>query len=419
MNSGNWYNFATEAYRAGSYDEALECFKNVSRDWPEHDIGKAKALVGKKFFESALFYADAAVEEFAFNPEAWQVLGLALERLGRFEEARDAYDKALELNPDTNPSYYQNTAYIREMLGDYEGAKVGYQTCASLFPSHIFARLCLGMCQMRLGEWDAGLANYEFRLALYRPLPTNGKPIWNGEEIAGRRLAIYAEQGLGDTIQFLPLAKQIRTVWEPSEIVLYVQDELVRLTRLLYPGFTVSTVGSYYPHDLHVSVMSLFRIFLERGLNPFVLRPAIPCRDGDIGICWKGNHGHLQDHWRSAKLDDFRPISDVFKSVSLQHGAEAEATQAGLRIIPKGDLLDLMKGMINLRAVVTVDTAVAHLAGSMGIPTAILITPNPDWRWSTSGDTTPWYQSVRLFRQEKWGDWSGPVAKAKEWLESL
>lgn len=298
------------------------------------------------------------------------------------------------------------------------------------------------LCRM---DFEAGWAAYEWRWRwpefpeVHRAL---GLPAWQGEPLAGKRIYVWGEQGLGDSMQFAPLAAQLPALG--AEVVLEVPASLVRLLAHSFPGVhVVPRPGSPEllsfdgPLDYVVPLMSLpLRLGLRPQALPLArayLRPPEgrapaglenPRTEGSprVGLVWAGQPRHANDHRRSLPASALTALLqvDTVHWFSLTVGAR-QADIAGrddiVDLAPAlGDFADTAHAAEALDLVITVDTAVAHLAGAMGKAVWLLLPKVGDWRWGRSGTTTPWYPATRLFRQSRLGDWSDVVAEVAQAL---
>jgi hypothetical protein len=268
-------------------------------------------------------------------------------------------------------------------------------------------------------------------------------PRWQGEPLVNKSLLIHAEQGYGDTIQFLrfvPLLVQMG-----GNIILEVQDgSLLSLARSLGCNGTVITRNDHAPEaDLQIPLMSIpgvLKTTLETlpGYVPYLFadherrtywQRTIGSRQGlRIGICWKGRNEHVNDRFRSCPLPALIPLLRLpeIQWFSLQFGPGKEELRASAADLPLIDLTDSSTDfhdtaalMAEIDLVITVDTAVAHLAGATGRPTWLLLPFAPDWRWGLATDMTPWYPAMKLFRQEKPGDWLGVAEQVAHALTAM
>ena len=237
-------------------------------------------------------------------------------------------------------------------------------------------------------------------------------------------LLAYSEQGQGDAIQFaryLPLAAQ-----RCDRLIVQCQPSLKRLISRIEGVSEVVTHGEAPEHDKHIAFMSFPYVFgttLETVPKPADFRiprwPASADRPLHVGLVWSGQPGLSLDIDRSAPVNAFAPLLDV-SSVAfagLQKGPRWGEYQTLTALEDRDDWLDTAEVIASLDLVISVDTAVAHLAGSLGVETWLLLPTHPEWRWPRGSDTTPWYPTHRLYRRKHTRDWPGVIARVKADLE--
>ena len=403
-----------------------------------------------------------ALDTLAPLPDAAHTLrGTALAALGRAAEAVDAFTLALEADPADaeaalnlgnahadlgapelaercirqaialQPGLAEAHASLGHLLGEtgrVREAVAAAEAAIALRPDFALAHWNAGVALLLGGEWKAGWERYEWRKRHFadsfnRP----ATPEWAGEPLHGRTILVLAEQGMGDTIQFsryLPLlvAKGARAAVECA-------DSLATLLSGI-PGIATHPRGAMPAHDCWVDQMSLPRLF---GTTPeTVPLPAMLTQSGGgwdralpaglrVGLVWAGNPLHSNDHRRSIDPAVLAPILGTpgCTFVSLQTGPQAGALAGVLDL--SAQLADwqataALLGALDL--VVSVDTAVAHLAGTLGVPTWLMLPHAPDWRWMLGRDDTPWYSAMRLFRQDRPGDWTCVVQRVANALSA-
>ncbi|MGE0387129.1 MAG: FkbM family methyltransferase [Gammaproteobacteria bacterium] len=390
-----WNTLGVVQQRQGELDAAarsLERALALRPDFADAHCNLASVLLARDRWEEAADRCRKALRAAPAHAAASYNLGNALRDAGRLDEALQAYDRALELDPAN-----ANARYNR------------------------------GLTLLLAGRLAEGWRDYAFRFRKQdEPLPEPPQPHWDGAIRPRHTLAVHVEQGLGDAIQFLRYLPAARE--RVGRLVLVCPPELARLCAYGVAGIDeVSPCGAPVEADLHLPLLALGALFspdLERipRTTPYVtvdealrerfaaLLPAGP--ELRIGIAWAGNPAHRNDRNRSCRLEDFAPIAALpaVRLVSLQKGpAAAQIAQARLEVMDAGallgDLADTAALIANLDLVISVDSAVAHLAGALGKPAWVMIPPVPDWRWMLDREDSPWYPQMRLFRGREPGRW--------------
>ena len=433
---------ALERYReaAGSYQHALE----LQPDFAEacNNLGTALCELGRP--AEALASCQRALELKPGMPGVHANIGSALRDLQRPEEALAQYELALREAPAEadNHCHRGNALFDLKLLPQ---AIASYERAIELAPAHARAHFNKGLCLLLSGNLAQGLPLYEWRRELpgaSRSLPAG--PSWRGaEELGGKTLFIYADQALGDTVQFCRYAKLAAE--RGARVVLAVQPQLRELLGGLSPDIRViaqaEDPGRY---DYHCALASLPLAFATTLADVPAAVPylyADPQRAarwhehiGDagfrIGITWQGSRNRI-DVGRSVPLEFFVPLAGIpgVRLISLQKGEAVEQLR-GSRPAPLellGDdfdagpqaFLDSAAVMSHLDLLITCDTALAHLAGALGRPTWVALKQVPDWRWLLDREDSPWYPSMRLFRQSQRGDWDGVFAVIHDRLARL
>lgn len=385
----------------------------------------------------AVHLARQALEACGDQAALWGTLGGALWALGELEEAARAHRRAGELEPE-NIGHCANLATVLTALGDGDAALQALAQALAQAPEEPRLRTNRAMALLGAGDFARGFVEHEHRLRRpgVRPLPG---PSWTGEPLSGT-LLVVAEQGFGDAIQwarFLP-----RLQGRADRVVVAVHPRLHQLFSAL-PGVDGvvdrrAAMAGELPEGTAgvVALMSLPAVLGEDGSTLAQELPlwTVPTdqlaawreRLGPglaVALAWSGNPTYPMDHLRSAPLSALRPLGALpglrLVAVQKQHGRASLGTPrapAGLLDLgPELDtgpdaFVDTMAVMAAAGLVLTTDTATAHLAGSLGCETWLLLSRPADWRWPTSGQICPWYPTMRIFRQHRAGDWGGVVA---------
>jgi tetratricopeptide (TPR) repeat protein len=417
------------------------------------------------------------LDRHAGDPVATGYLGAIATRLRRFDEAEPLLRRAIEMAPDA-PEFHNNLGMLHQMRADFTAAAAAYRRALELAPGYAPAHNNLGLSLQELGlvadailsfraalryspefaeaHWnlalallatgafEEGLAEQEWRLKMaqhrdWRALRQQF-PEWNGEPLQDKRFLILAEQGMGDMIQFVRYAEDLAA--RGATVVVEAPPALADLLRGA-PGVAavVPGAGPYPQCDYQAPVMSLpFRCGTR--LETIPARPqylgADPLRlarwrellgekkKPRVGVAWAGNPDHVRDGFRSMPLAALQPLLSIhgIEWIGLQKGPAA----AQMAALPpecvlrdmggySRDFADLAALISELDLVITVDTAVVHVAGALGRPTLLMLDTGHDWRWLQKRSDTPWYPSVQLIRQAARGDWRSAVDAAAVELE--
>jgi len=433
----------------GRSEIAEKCFTLAIRSDPSYAV--AHNNLGTVLLDSGRFQeAEAHFQEAVGLKEdyllAWNNLGNALAGQGKFHEAKQIYRLVIAQDPAI-PEVHFNLASALAYENRFAESIRGYDEAIRLRPEYSEARLNRALILLQRGELEEGWKEYEWRFQvrdprrLYVP-PAPDTPRWDGGDPRGRKLLVRAEQGYGDSFQF---ARYLPLLAERGATVLFeCPKEVIALFRG-FPGVeTLAEFGTPLPAcDAYVQLLSLPHILGTRAVgdipwsgpylhaDPAIVERLDPFFDGgscNVGIVWGGNPLHKNDHNRSCRLAEFLPLFDVpgVRVYSLQKGKPA----AELSSLPPGCALSDLQGELadfsvtaaaiaHLDLLIAVDTSVAHLAGAMGKPVWLLLPYRSDWRWLTDRGDSPWYPSMRLFRQKSHGDWAGVVNEVALSLRAL
>jgi tetratricopeptide (TPR) repeat protein len=433
---------ALAAHRAGKLADAERGYADILKAQPRH-FDALHMLGVLRLQQKRLRDAFALISEALLvnprSPDALYNLGLALDGLGAYEDALDRYDRALALRPDL-VGVLTSRANTLLSLGRYEDAIASCQRALALKPDHANAHLNESLARLALGDFAGGWPKYEWRLG-GRP-SAFAQPQWRGDvAFAGRTILLHAEQGLGDTIQFLRYLPAV--VARDAQVVLRIQPEIAPLVPSDAAVQVVPDTQPLPPFDLHCPLPSLplaFATTLETIPAPVpYLRT-----DGEraaawasrlagdkrlrVGLTWTGNPGHPRDRHRSMRFGSLMPLLGLpnvvcvglYKDVRPE---DADMLTAEHRLMPVGEAFADFAGVAavisRLDLVISVDTSIAHLAGALGKPVWIMLPFAADWRWLTGREDSPWYPTARLFRQPRHGDWDSVIARIRAELAAL
>jgi Flp pilus assembly protein TadD len=437
------------AHQTGHHEAAVEMIRqaiaNNSREPSFYShLGLALQALGR-MDEAAAQYRQALKLHPNFA-EAHNNLGNVLKAQGELDQAVRSYERALALHPDYVDAH-SNLGLSLQLLGRFDEAAARYARAIALNPEYAHARWNQALLQLLRGDLATGLRNYEWRWQSANKPRNLKQPQWRGESLHGARILLDVEQGLGDTLQFLRYLPMVQAAG--GSVLLGAPANLRRLVAEL-PGLAyLGTSGEPLPEfEWHCPLMSLPLAFGTTLATipaqvPYLTVPADaqrkaaalpwPAHGLRVGIVWAGSPTHLGDRLRSIPFALLEPLLHVegVHFFSLQLGPEAAqlaTTQSAITgvaldltdLAPAiADLADTAALMQQLDLVIAVDTAVVHLAGALGRPVWGMLPFSPDWRWLLDREDSPWYPTLRLFRQPRFGDWPSVVEAVRAALEEM
>ncbi len=421
-----------------------------ARSWP-HDA----------FASSAIVAADAGHLS-PGDPDALIKRGVALCDLGKFDNAIDLFTRAHRLQPNLAEPLF-NIGMSQFLMGKTDEAIVHYERALELRSDYPELRRNLGYALLCRGDYDRGWQEHEWRLKCDQYIDSGiNRTFWTGDDLAGRRILLHAEQGFGDALQFIRFVPQVKA--RGGQVVVRCATRLLRVIARC-AGVDMAVDGSSYepPCDIDAPLMSLPALFrttldtlparvpylaidrahvdhwrnelaqaiaADHAAHPADHGPAEaggPARPFLIGIAWQGNPAQRTDQWRSFPLAQLVPLAALprVRLVNLQtdHGLDQVAPLAGRMSLIEltgrrgRDFMETAAILSHLDLVITADTAIAHLAGGLGLRVWVARCAIGDWRWLHGRDDSPWYPTMRLFRQTTLGDWDGVFQRMAQELE--
>jgi tetratricopeptide (TPR) repeat protein len=424
----------------GRFEEAVACLDVCDNVLPNHAPtlqARARALLGLKKYEPSLADSLRANTLRPGDADTLNNIGACLQSLGRAEEALVWFDRALERLPDSI-EILNNKASVFGQLQRFDEALALFDQIRAAHPPNAMTEWHLALLKMLLGDFEAGWAGREARWTMpdAAPYPKFSQPMWLGREsIQGKTILLHVDEGLGDTIQFIRYAPMVAA--RGARVILAVERPLVALLSQL-PGVSQCLAFSdeLPAFDMHCPIGSLPMVFGTRLDNIPAETSYLPSPDAAriqawderlgphdrlrVGLVWSGNPNHRNDHHRSTSLRVLSRILDVDATfVSLQKDprvpdkAELDKTDIIDWTAEFKDLADTAALVMCLDLVITVDTSVAHLAAALGRPTWILLPWTPDYRWLLGRDDSPWYPTVRLFRQSETRDYASVIDRLR------
>jgi len=432
-----------------SYHHNLGLSLATAERWPEAEAAfRRVAALGGLNFDTRLalggvlikqdkpgeaeIFLRAAVDEQPQSYTAHTQLAMALEEQGKIAEAESHYRRALTF--DEAPTLYFNLGNVLKDQHRVDEALAAYDRAIEMRPRFAEAHVHAAFALLLKGDYPLAWREYEWRWAVpafagfAREFP---RPVWDGGPLHGRTLLLHAEQGFGDTLQFARYAGVAARMG--ARVVLECQPALVRLMRSAAGVDAVVAFGEPLPpFDFHAPLLSAPRLLgttlktVPRNVPYLAAEPALvgkwrkrlAGRPGlKVGIAWRGTAERRGNPARACPLAAFAPLIDNprLRLFSLQKELPAEDRPLPEAITDLGpelaDFADTAAAIAALDVVVSIDTAVAHLAGALGQPTLLMLSTAGDWRWLTKRTTSPWYPSIRVFRQGRPGDWPGVLKK--------
>jgi tetratricopeptide (TPR) repeat protein len=446
------YQTAGEVFhRQKNLTTAIECYQQALRIQPS--VESYNKLGGLYYAQNQLEAAkDCCQQVLRLQPQqadAYYNLGVILQKQEQFETAFDCYQQAVRLHPG-HIEAINNQGVILALQNQLTAAFQYFQQALRIQPTFANAHLYAGLVLLKTGHFTKGWQEYEWRLMEYRRRNELSfkQPQWDGTPLAGRRLLVHWEQGFGDMLQFiryLPFLKDGTVILAcRSPLATLCQsaagiDELVRVEELKELPQTV--------FEVWLPILSLPRMFATTldtipAAIPYLQPEAAKVANWrhrfdpqllNIGIAWAGDPSHPNDRNRSCALTHFASLASLpnVAFFSLQKGkAASQPVPVGLALTSLAeeltDFSDTAAVIAGLDLVIAVDTAVVHLAGALGKPVWVLLPCVAEWRWLTDREESPWYPTMRLFRQPQRGDWESvfvqvvkELARLREFLQAV
>jgi tetratricopeptide (TPR) repeat protein len=433
-----WCNLGNALQMLGGAREATRCYERTLALSPstvaaQHNLGNAWMAQRNFVKAEECFRRTLAADD--KRAEHHNSLGNALVQQQKNVEAEACYRKALDLDPACSAAH-TNLANVLLRGSDRDEMIRHYERALDLDPTSAGGHYNLALAYLRQGRYREGWVHHEYRWD-FRELKLHRKklaaPQWKGEPLHGETILLHAEQGLGDTLQFVRYAPLVAE--RGGRVIIEVQPRLARLLRSL-PGVTqVVSRGDPLPEFAwHCPLMSLPLAF-GTAIDtiplpiPYVQPEATETAEAlhrwggeglRVGVVWAGNPQHRSDEQRSMPLRALLPLADVPGThwISLQKGPACMQMGPLARQFPLQDASSACRDFAETAAlaatldlVISVDTSVAHLAGTMGLPVWVALPRLADWRWMDESEGCPWYPTARLFRQTADGDWTAPVQR--------
>lgn len=437
------FTLASERHRNGEIDDAVRGYikalvLNPGSADVYNNLGVALRSQGKLQAAIACYQRSLALRP--NHSDVYSNLGNALRELGHFNEAAANHQQAVHLMPDSAQAIY-NLGLVQRDLGHLDEALACFDKALEIDPEFVYCHWDRSLALLLRGDFKEGFAEYDWRWKLpHNPPRGYSQPLWDGDALDGRTILVHQEQGLGDMIQFVRYLALVKE--RGGTVVVECQPELARLMSTVPGADKVVIRGSGAPpFDVYVPLLSLPKIFGSTMEDipdrvPYLAPPELhnvhlPVPIGTrlrVGIVWAGKRSHKNDRNRSCALTEFINLMGLpgVAFYSLQKGEaadELEDAACGALIFDAGRMIenfaDTAAVIAQLDLVIAVDTAVVHLAGALDCAVWVVLPFANDWRWMTGREDSPWYPTLRLFRQERPHDWEGVMGRVQEALRDL
>ena len=434
------------------WSEAIDVYRKILELQPDHlesQLQLAYVLARAEKISEAIEVYQGVLQNQPDFLEVHGGLGYLYERQGNFRRAEEHIQHSLRINPNFAEGW-NNLGSIQLAQHQLATAQDSFRKAHELKPNLKLAQYNIATTQLMNRDYQSGWQGFEHRIELMSEPPARlAKQDWNGKRISSQKMLVIADQGFGDTLQFARFLKQAQEVSQ-AEITLHCQPQLLPLLKLDLEGTVtvcaeISAEASYDVQCLLGSLPFLLKCFSEAQ---FSLGQRIPVPETaseplhqfaqqlegsvcKVGVVWSGNPLQARDVLRSCPLETLQPLWDLegVQWVNLQVDPQAVRDWVELMAISEANMLNAgaliqdfadsawLMGQLDL--VLTVDTATAHLAGSLGVPVWTMLSHTPDWRWQLDREDSPWYPQMKLYRQPAWGDWDSVVSTVSSELQQV
>ena len=423
----------------GKIEPALESYRRalgLKNDYADAQRNLSTMLQHKAMDDPAIAPFRESVRLKPDSPQGNYNLGALLAQNGYTEQAIEAYQQAVRLKDDFAEAH-NNLALALTEVGQFDRAIEHYLHAIRIKPDWPDPHTSMAMLLLLKGDFRRAWPEYEWRWSVKNaPLPTHNfsQPRWKGEPLNGKIILLFAEQGFGDTIQFIRYAPMVAA--RGGRVLLVCLPHLIRLFKDfpgvdevlapgVLPGFHVQCPLLSLPHIFDTTsetIPTATRYLFPDPVLAEQWKTRIGPTDGrrKIGLAWAGRATHTHDRQRTISLAQLAPLAR-HPAVTFYNLQKPEPHQPAIQSPAGMELIDLSSHfddfaetaalISHLDLVITVDTAIAHLAGAMGKRVWVLLPFVPDWRWMLNRETSPWYPSMRLFRQKYPGDWAGVIER--------
>jgi tetratricopeptide (TPR) repeat protein len=429
-----WSNKGLTLHDLKRYDEALSHFDQAIELKPEYAeawSNKGNALHYLKRYDEARSHYDRAIELKPEYAEAWSNKGNTLHNLKRYDEARSHYDRAIELKPEYAEAWSNKGVTLHDQRR-FDEALSHYDRAIQLDPSYYASYMNKSLTCLLLGDFSNGWNLYDYRWKI----KDAGKYLYHEfnelnslENLINKNVLVWAEQGFGDTIQFARFIPKLIELG--ANVTFEVQKSLENVLQKQLKCRVTSRSNKHEKYDYSIPLLSLPKLFqtnLETIPEPLPYSGSSEHSSRwknklktngekiNIGLAVSGNPDHKNDHLRSAPLRCVQPLLEIANIFLIQKKVaheDQEFLAKNDEIIFLGDAIDDFEDtaalIMNMDLILSVDTSLIHLAGTLRKKAFLMLKWVPEWRWLLDRDDSPWYPSVKIFRQQSFGDWNSVI----------
>lgn len=439
-----FYNLGVVYLHLEEFYNAIECLQKAIALDPQYTSAYTNLGIGYKKIKEYTKAINAllkALEKRGDDPDILYNMANTFASLEEYDKSLEYFDKVLRIDKNYYKAHHGKGLVYNHLL-DFDKSEISFQESLKIknnYPDAVFA---LSLIKLRRGDFLNGWRDYEARFEANNPLkkPIYAVPFFDGENLKEKTILIQEEQGFGDNIQFIRYINLIKQQ-NPKKIYVAVRKELMRVFATIDDICVVTDNDTLYDVDFIASLLSMPRIF-KTTLNTIPKAITFNLKNEDkkltshikttknlkVGFAYQGNKEHKNDNYRSIPLEIFKSLFEYenIDFYSLQIGENKELKKikndfANLADCSEiiGDFYDTAQIISKLDLVITIDSALAHFSGTMGVKTFLLLPQNGEWRWLTNRDDSPWYPSIKIFRQEKLGFWRETLSEVKMELKSL
>lgn len=436
-------NLGQALLRKGLFKTAIKSFRKAIKFNPNYAIGWSNLGIALSALNKVSDAEEALTKACILDVKSIPCkrnLAIFCQQIGQYDKALLIYEELVKLQPEKIDPYF-NIADLYNAKGDYKLALDALRNGVLKKPKDSNAHLALSINLLKHGNYEEGFAEYEWRRRNnYKNREYENSVEWQGEDLYGKTILLYPEQGLGDMIQFIRFAEVLHNMG--AKVLVETYACLKKVFSLSFPHLTifspeVTTIHEFHYYSPLMSIPNKLKLSINQIPTNAYLRPTSEkvekwksfLRKGtlNIGIVWQGNPQGEIDRGRSIPLHFFKVLAKI-KNVQLYSmqknfgldQLDELAEELNIIKLPEdfdaGEdaFIDTLALMNNLDLVITSDTSIAHIGGACGCPTWVVLKHNPDWRWGMSNIKSFWYDSIRLFRQKKIGDWSSVFSEISE-----